>query len=60
MTYRVKRASRVLNRILKKTLGPYLVRRYRIEYIEGNMEALKPPFVVISNTPTTGILHTFP
>lgn len=49
MTYRVKRASRVLNRILKKTLGPYLVRRYRIEYIEGNMEALKPPFVVIGN-----------
>lgn len=43
MTYRVKRANRVLNRILKKTLGPYLVRRYRIEYIEGNMEALKPP-----------------
>lgn len=49
MTYRVKRASRLLNRILKKTLGPYLVRRYRIEYIQGNMEGLKPPYVVISN-----------
>ena len=49
MTYRVKRASRILNRILKKTLGPWLVNRYRIEFIEGNMRDLKPPFVVIGN-----------
>lgn len=49
MTYRVKRASRILNRILKKTLGPWLVKRYRIEFIEGNMRDLKPPFVVIGN-----------
>ena len=49
MTYRVKRASRLLNRILKKTLGPWLSNRYRIEYIEGNMRDLKPPFVVIGN-----------
>ncbi|HOQ75573.1 MAG TPA: lysophospholipid acyltransferase family protein [Thermoclostridium sp.] len=49
MTYRVKRASRLLNRILKKTLGPWLVNRYRIEFIEGNMRDLKPPFVVIGN-----------
>lgn len=49
MTYRVKRASRLLNRILKKTLGPWLVKRYRIEFIEGNMRDLKPPFVVIGN-----------
>jgi len=49
MTYRVKRASRLLNRILKKTLGPWLVKRYRIEYIEGNMQDLKPPYAVIGN-----------
>jgi Acyltransferase. len=49
MTYKVKRANRFLNRILKKTLGPYLVWRYNIEFIEGNMEGLKPPFVVIGN-----------
>jgi len=49
MAYKVKRANRFLNRILKKTLGPYLVWRYNIEFIEGNMEGLKPPFVVIGN-----------
>lgn len=49
MTYKVKRANRLLNRILKKTLGPWLIRRFNIEYIEGNMEGLKPPFVVIGN-----------
>ncbi len=41
MPYKVKRASRLLNKILKKTLGPYLVRRYRIEYIEENMQGLQ-------------------
>jgi len=49
MTYKVKRANRLLNKILKKTLGPYLARHYRIEYIEENMQGLKPPFVVIAN-----------
>lgn len=49
MTYRVKRASRLLNRILKKTLSPYLNRRYRIEYIDNGIQELKPPFVVVGN-----------
>lgn len=49
MAYRVKMARKLFNRFLKRTLGVYLTRRYRIEYDDKDIQGLEPPFLVVAN-----------
>lgn len=52
MTFNVKKPNRLLNRILKKTLTPYLDRRFNISYDDSAIADLKPPFVIVANHQT--------
>ena len=49
MKYKVKMASKIFNRILKKTLSVYLNKRYRVEFDDKEIQGIEPPFVIVGN-----------
>ncbi len=49
MPFEVKRANKAFNRLLKATLGKYLLRKYRIDCINPINPNLKPPYIILAN-----------
>lgn len=49
MTYKVRRASKITNKILRALLNRYLNRHFNVECDIKGLEGLKPPYVILAN-----------
>ncbi len=50
MKYKVKKAGRLFNRILKATLGAYLIKKFNLRFFDENgVDSLEPPYIVLAN-----------
>lgn len=50
--FKVRLANRLLNKFLKRTLSPYLNRRFNIHYQDEAVRSLKAPFIIVANHQT--------
>jgi 1-acyl-sn-glycerol-3-phosphate acyltransferase len=51
MNIRYRKAGRLFNRILKLTLGKYLVYRFNVKGLTGELPRIAPPYLVLANHP---------
>ena len=49
MEFKIKQASKTLNKIIKKTLSPCLNKHFNVSYHDEAIGGLKPPFVILAN-----------